>query len=95
MVTDFIEPQNLFALTLNSPPSQALAESCGSGPEKEELRTRWSINNDSGHLFIENRDGQSVTKLRRPISKQIHDDNESVITSTYSRLSSKKSSLFR
>ncbi|KAL9632064.1 MAG: hypothetical protein Q9164_005545 [Protoblastenia rupestris] len=33
LVTDFIEPQNLFSLSINSPPSAVLDGNCGGGPE--------------------------------------------------------------
>ena len=94
MVTDFIEPQNLFALSINSPPSQVLAGSCGTGPDKDGLATRWFITNENEHFSIENRDGQSGVVSRRRVSKQGPDDAESIVTSTYSKLSSKKSSYF-
>lgn len=94
LVTDFIEPQNLFALAMNSPPSRDLAGSCGAGPEDEQLYAKWAINNDSGHLFIENRDEPVGGKRRRVVSTRSGmGDAESVIGDTYSRLSTKKSSL--
>ncbi|KAK8049203.1 hypothetical protein PG994_010933 [Apiospora phragmitis] len=37
MVTDVTEPQNAFALAINSPPSRQLYGSCGSGPKGREL----------------------------------------------------------
>lgn len=62
-LTDFIEPQNLFALSLNSPPSSstrqgggALKGCCGAGPEnREQLMTRWFINIDPDreHYYIQ------------------------------------------
>jgi len=39
-VTDFMEPQNLFALSLNSPRSRTLEGTCGGGPEGKQLLTR-------------------------------------------------------
>ena len=53
IVTDFMEPQNLFTLSLNSPPSQDVEGACGGGPQGEQLRTRWNIEEDlRGHFFI-------------------------------------------
>lgn len=43
LVTDFTEPQNLFALAMNSPPTLKLKGSCGGGPGKKELGVRWQI----------------------------------------------------
>ncbi|KAI4215480.1 MAG: hypothetical protein LQ351_001949 [Letrouitia transgressa] len=37
MITDFIDPQNMFSLTLNSSASRALEGACGGGPKKEQL----------------------------------------------------------
>ena len=62
-VTDYTEPQNLFALAINSPPSQLLAGTCGGGPSGEVLGRRWCVDikipssnlstpniNSSGHI---------------------------------------------
>ncbi|KAI0433498.1 hypothetical protein F5Y09DRAFT_62844 [Xylaria sp. FL1042] len=43
LVTDYTEPQNLFALAINSTPSSALAGSCGHGPNTAELRVPWRV----------------------------------------------------
>ena len=42
-VTDYTETQNLFALAINSPPSQTLAGACGCGPTGEMLGRRWCV----------------------------------------------------
>lgn len=42
-VTDYTEPQNLFALAINSPPSQMLAGACGGGPSSEMLAKKWCV----------------------------------------------------
>ena len=42
-VTDYTEPQNLFALAINSPPSHILAGACGGGPSSEMLAKKWCI----------------------------------------------------
>lgn len=42
-VTDYTEPQNLFALAINSPPSRFLAGACGAGPSSEMLRRKWCV----------------------------------------------------
>ncbi|KAJ9607138.1 hypothetical protein H2200_008210 [Cladophialophora chaetospira] len=42
-VTDFTEPQNLFAVAINSPPSNAMAGTCGAGPRGEALGKKWVV----------------------------------------------------
>jgi hypothetical protein len=42
-VTDFTEPQNLFSLAINSPPSNTLSGSCGGGPEGDMFARRWQV----------------------------------------------------
>ena len=42
-VTDFTEPQNLFSLAINSPPSHTMSGSCGAGPEGNMFSKRWQV----------------------------------------------------
>ncbi|KAJ5107542.1 hypothetical protein N7456_004217 [Penicillium angulare] len=42
-ITDFTEPQNLFALAVNSPPSSRLTGACGCGPTGSQMKERWFI----------------------------------------------------
>ncbi|OLN81137.1 hypothetical protein CCHL11_09535 [Colletotrichum chlorophyti] len=55
LVTDFTEPQNLFALAVNSPPSEQLKGSCGGGPAERDLVVPWRVGYASGanHYFFE------------------------------------------
>ena len=53
LVTDFSEPPNLFALAVNSPPSHALAGSCGGGPEGKQYMVNWFVNHEGSHLYME------------------------------------------
>ncbi|KAI0156766.1 hypothetical protein GGR57DRAFT_70286 [Xylariaceae sp. FL1272] len=55
LVTDFTEPKNLFALAVNSPPSQALAGSCGHGPDAQEMVVPWHVGYaaSANHYFFE------------------------------------------
>ncbi|GAB0132925.1 hypothetical protein EsDP_00001346 [Epichloe bromicola] len=55
LVTDFTEPQNLFALAINSPPSAQLKGSCGGGPEKRDLVVPWRVAYapSANHYFLE------------------------------------------
>jgi hypothetical protein len=42
-ITDYTEPQNLFTLAVNSPPSRLMARACGSGPKSEQFMRRWVV----------------------------------------------------
>ena len=42
-LTDYTEPQNLFALAVNSPPSKSLSGACGGGPEGDMLSKKWQV----------------------------------------------------
>lgn len=55
LVTDFTEPQNLFALAVNSPPSAQLKGSCGAGPEQRDLVVPWRVAwaPSANHYFFE------------------------------------------
>ena len=55
LVTDFVEPQNLFALAMNSRPSWLLDGACGAGPKRDKLGEKWRIGLDRlrDHFFIE------------------------------------------
>ncbi|KAI9150417.1 hypothetical protein HJFPF1_10183 [Paramyrothecium foliicola] len=54
-VTDVTEPQNLFALAINSPPSVQIQGSCGGGPEKRDLVVPWKVSHAASinHYFFE------------------------------------------
>lgn len=53
-VTDFTEPQNLFALAVNSPQSSRLEGACGCGPFGKQLKERWFIGMEENdeHYYI-------------------------------------------
>lgn len=55
LLTDYTEPQNLFTLAINSPPSESLAGSCGAGPERSQLQTDWFVrhDNETNHYYIQ------------------------------------------
>lgn len=71
-ITDFIEPQNLFSLSLNSPPSAVLDGRCGGGPEKEQYKASWRIMHDKerDHLYIES-SGVRQKGHKRSFSRQM------------------------
>ena len=66
-ITDFVEPQNLFSLSLNSPRSAVLDGSCGSGPAGEQYKVSWRISHDQeqDHLYIESKGVQRGVRKRK------------------------------
>jgi hypothetical protein len=91
LVTDYTEPQNLFALAVNSPESTRLHGSCGAGPEGEQLRVDWHVveDNSSGHFYFKEGESQSAYEMKR-IQKRREKQVKRV--SSYNRLASKRTS---
>lgn len=92
LVTDFIEPHNLFNLSLNSPPSKNFDGGFGSGAEKEQLQTNWIIKHrDQDQFYIQEGEKQPV---RRKNQKPIDYEMQSPIGKVYSKLASTRNSVF-
>lgn len=93
-ITDFTEPQNLFSLSLNSPPSQILDGSCGGGPENEQFATRWFIKHDPnrGHFYFQEGEAQPVGRKKKAKQRD-YKLTSNPITNTYNQLSSKRRSI--
>ncbi|KAI8959863.1 hypothetical protein F5Y11DRAFT_331774 [Daldinia sp. FL1419] len=55
LVSDYTEPQNLFTVAVNSPPSVALSGSCGHGPDIAGMVVPWRVNYSAAanHYFFE------------------------------------------
>ena len=90
LVTDYTEPQNLFALAINSPPSERLRGSCGAGPEADQLNVPWHVRYEetSNHFFIKEGDRDpSKHELKR--RRERHNLQSKT---SYSKLSSKRKS---
>lgn len=53
-MTDFTEPQNLFALAMNSPATSRLRGACGAGPEGNQFKERWFVGMEESdeHYYI-------------------------------------------
>lgn len=53
--TDVTEPQNLFALSINSPPSAQVAGCCGGGLERRHWMVPWRVRHlrEANHYFFE------------------------------------------
>ncbi|KAL8713150.1 MAG: hypothetical protein Q9220_002671 [cf. Caloplaca sp. 1 TL-2023] len=94
LVTDFIEPQNLFALSLNSPPSHSLDGACCGGPEGRQLALNWHIKMDHEreHFYIQSGEARSQSKRRtnRPLDFEM--DTSSVVNA-YTKLSNRHTPL--
>ena len=95
-VTDFTEPPNLFSLVINSPSSDVLEGSCGSGPQKEQFRATWHIkmNSEREHLYIENSGGLVERKKgRRPPDSGGYELADRGREKQYEKLARKRTSL--
>ncbi|CAI7610730.1 unnamed protein product [Penicillium glandicola] len=66
-VTDFTEPQNLFALAVNSPQTTQLQGACGCGPWGKQLKERWFIGmeEDDEHYYIRSKTEEKIPLLRK------------------------------
>ena len=98
-LTDFTEPQNAFALALNSPPSARLSGACGGGPEGKELKEKWVISMDESdeHYYVTNHaehaDVLRARVLRNRRTSPKPNPPLSPAVTEYRRLSSTKSTL--
>lgn len=91
LVTDFIEPQNLFILSLNS----SASKSVGGSPEKEQLGTSWIIKQseqDLDQFYIS--EGETKPVRRRKKRTPIDCEMQSPIGKMYSRVTSTRNSIF-
>ncbi|KGO47608.1 hypothetical protein PEXP_014950 [Penicillium expansum] len=68
-VTDFTEPQNLFALAVNSPQTSRLEGACGCGPWGKQLKERWFIGmeEDDEHYYIRSKTEEKIPLLRKTV----------------------------
>ena len=96
-VTDYTEPQNLFALAVNSPASGALAGSCGAGPQREQFAVEWKVHMENEHLFFQEKGGMDNEGIGKramspspTVRTQQFQSEESPIVNTYARLSGRR-----
>ena len=88
LVTDFIEPQNLFSLSLNSPPSKSVDGS----PEKKQLETSWMIKqSDQYQYYIQPGERQSARRRKQDPSDY---EMRSPFAKIYSRITSRMANVF-
>lgn len=92
-ITDFTEPENLFCISLNSPPSQRLEGACGGGPEKEQIATKWTIRMDQEreHYYVEEGDNQPLP--RKKAKNKNFELTERPAAIMYNKLASKTNSI--
>ncbi|KAL4925230.1 uncharacterized protein BDV17DRAFT_187771 [Aspergillus undulatus] len=99
-ITDFTEPQNLFALAMNSPSTSKLHGACGSGPDGPQLGERWyvAMEEQDEHYYIRTKaEGEPIpTTTRAPSIEQMELDDlgkpaGSPAMREYRKLSSRKS----
>jgi hypothetical protein len=94
LVTDYTEPQNLFALAVNSPPSHALAGSCGNGPNASEMVVPWRVGYaaSANHYFFEGVSHGSSRKGHEATSSGVDllSVDDGLYGNSYKRLSSSR-----
>lgn len=92
-ITDFTEPENLFCISLNSPPSQRLEGACGGGPEKEQIATKWIISMDQEreHYYLE--EGENQPRLRKKAKRKNFEMLDRPAATTYNKLASERRSI--
>jgi hypothetical protein len=82
-VTDFTEPQNLFALAVNSPQSARLEGACGSGPMGRQLKERWFIGMEENdeHYYIRTKVEENVPLLRKDgLEAMVEGDDRAMVS---------------
>ncbi|KAL2867801.1 uncharacterized protein BJX67DRAFT_371777 [Aspergillus lucknowensis] len=64
-LTDFTEPQNLFALAMNSPSTARLQGACGGGPDGRQLKERWyvAMEEEDEHYYIRTKAEEHTPRL--------------------------------
>ncbi|KAL6233262.1 hypothetical protein BDW75DRAFT_215695 [Aspergillus navahoensis] len=69
-ITDFTEPQNLFALAMNSPSTAKLQGACGSGPAGKQLGERWyvAMEEEEEHYYIRTKAEEDTPMIGRAVS---------------------------
>ncbi|KAF2970311.1 hypothetical protein GQX73_g3327 [Xylaria multiplex] len=98
LVTDYTEPQNLFALAVNSPPSRALAGSCGHGPDGAAMGVPWRVGYAAGanhYYFFEDAAARNGTAAMSSGADLLAADDgnggsEGRFSENYKRLSSRR-----
>ncbi|KAF9894122.1 hypothetical protein FE257_009095 [Aspergillus nanangensis] len=103
-VTDFTEPQNLFALAMNSPATARLEGACGAGPAGRQLKERWYVGmeEEDEHYYIRTKAEESTPRTSSavrpsPVSIDVEEPSKSATPAMdeYRRLSNRSSLMSR
>ncbi|KAL4738377.1 hypothetical protein BDV11DRAFT_189787 [Aspergillus similis] len=97
-ITDFTEPQNLFALAVNSPSTTKLQGACGSGPAGKQLGERWyvAMEEEDEHYYIRTKAEEDTAMVGKTVAMTELDIDEtkpedSPAMREYRKLASRKS----
>jgi len=96
LVTDFVEPQNLFCLSLLSPPSEALEGACAGGPVKGHYSSKFNIKIDKSreHVWFESSEKKRGLSHKHNWSGSTEYELEAnPVARMYSRIRKKRSSM--
>ncbi|EQL33631.1 hypothetical protein, variant [Blastomyces dermatitidis ATCC 26199] len=93
-LTDFTEPQNMFALALNSRGSSKLSGACGIGPVGKQLSERWIIGmeEDTEHYYITSKTEKAELR-QRELAEEHLKPTDSPAVKEYRRISRNRSSI--
>jgi hypothetical protein len=67
---DFSEPQNLFTLAVNSPPSEVFSGCCGTEMQRRDYGVTWTLESDGGHVFVRAGAGVDGSAAGSPVVKK-------------------------
>ncbi|KAL4804589.1 hypothetical protein BDV18DRAFT_26369 [Aspergillus unguis] len=97
-ITDFTEPQNLFALAMNSPSTSSLQGACGAGPDGRQLGERWyvAMEEEDEHYYIRTKaeadtPRPSMARASSMVEMELDEGKDSPAIKEYQKLSSRKS----
>ena len=93
LVTDFIEPQNLFGLSLNSPPSRTLNEKYDGKPSEEQLQTSWHIKMEKERELLYIEEGEPRHRKKHTPQPPEYEMDSSPVVNMYSKLATKRTSI--
>ena len=93
-LTDYMEPQYMFPLALNSPPSAVFDGCCGGDLHKKHFKATWLVKHDSEreHLYIESRNAVPKQTRKGGYSEQADLELKSPVERMYTELNRKKTS---
>ncbi|KAL4875706.1 hypothetical protein BJY04DRAFT_154368 [Aspergillus karnatakaensis] len=93
-ITDFTEPQNLFALAINSPSTSKLQGACGSGPDGKQLGERFyvAMEEEDEHYYIRTKETMKPDVVKVEVNEPgARGDGASPAMKEYRKLATRKS----